>query len=429
MIADFFVKYLLKSKISLPIAILLLLLTNTAFSQYGWHQLNSGATNNLHGVKFYSANFGMVVGENGKILRTTNGGLNWFSGTVVSSLAMYKLAYVDSLRWTIVGQNGLILYSSNAGSSWNVNGTAGVSVNLADIQFVKTEGVTSDTGYIAGVNGTLLRTTNGGVTWSQVPVITSNNLYFVHFVGQNTGFVGGYNVAIKTTNAGVNWTTVTPAPNMELSRADFKDSDNGIIVGGTDISNDGVIYRTSNGGANWSEYLTPFEALKSVIYLTNGNISIVGNNGIILMSYTNGNNWEIQTSPVTTFLRDSYFVDTSTAYAVGNSGTIIKTTSAGVIINVHQISSEIPSSFRLYQNYPNPFNPSTNFWFDIPVSGLVSLKIYDSLGREVKTVLNKVLQAGRYEYTYQGENIPSGLYFYTLTANDFSQTMKMILVK
>ena len=115
------------------------------------------------------------------------------------------------------------------------------------------------------------------------------------------------------------------------------------------------------------------------------------------------------------------------------------------VFGIKQISSEVPEGFKLYQNYPNPFNPVTKIKFNIPSlirrgAGVVVLKVYDILGREVTTLVNKKLQPGTYEAEWpartggDASNYPSGVYFYQLTVNSeqkimFSETKRMVLVK
>jgi hypothetical protein len=83
----------------------------------------------------------------------------------------------------------------------------------------------------------------------------------------------------------------------------------------------------------------------------------------------------------------------------------------------------------LFQNYPNPFNPVTNIQFDIPKESFVTLKVYDIRGKEVKTLANENRQAGSYYITFNASALASGVYFYKLTAGDFTSTMKLVLVK
>lgn len=98
---------------------------------------------------------------------------------------------------------------------------------------------------------------------------------------------------------------------------------------------------------------------------------------------------------------------------------------------VHEVSSHLPDHFELSQNYPNPFNPTTTIRFSIPVGtyGHTSLRVYDVLGREVRTLVNENLQAGSYETTFDGSGLASGVYFYRLQAGEFVSTKKLLLLK
>jgi uncharacterized repeat protein (TIGR01451 family) len=92
-------------------------------------------------------------------------------------------------------------------------------------------------------------------------------------------------------------------------------------------------------------------------------------------------------------------------------------------------TAALPISYELYQNFPNPFNPSTMFRFDLPAVGLVTLQIYDLLGREIRTLINEVKEPGRYSLEWSGANVSSGVYFYRLSSGDFTMTKKFILQK
>lgn len=98
-------------------------------------------------------------------------------------------------------------------------------------------------------------------------------------------------------------------------------------------------------------------------------------------------------------------------------------------VGVENTGTEIPDKFELSQNYPNPFNPVTTIKFGIPRSEVVKLRVYDMLGREIKTLVNENLSAGNYEYKFDASTISSGIYFYKLDAGDFSAIKKMVLVK
>jgi hypothetical protein len=89
----------------------------------------------------------------------------------------------------------------------------------------------------------------------------------------------------------------------------------------------------------------------------------------------------------------------------------------------------LPDKFYLSQNYPNPFNPSTTIEYDIPKAGLVTLKIYDILGREVRTIVNEEKTAGRYKISFNASSFASGVYFYRLTSGGYTSIKKMVLLK
>ena len=107
----------------------------------------------------------------------------------------------------------------------------------------------------------------------------------------------------------------------------------------------------------------------------------------------------------------------------------INGTEFGEVVNsVYNLSNGL-SNYTLHQNYPNPFNPSTIISYSIPQGSFVSLKVYDLLGNEIATLVDEEKHAGSYEVEFVVVGLPSGIYFYKLIANGFTQTKKMILIK
>jgi hypothetical protein len=89
----------------------------------------------------------------------------------------------------------------------------------------------------------------------------------------------------------------------------------------------------------------------------------------------------------------------------------------------------IPVNYALGQNYPNPFNPATKIQVDIPTATFTDIRVYDILGRLVKTIVNSELSAGKHTYQLNASDFSTGVYFYTMRAGDFSQTKKMVVIK
>ncbi|MDQ3193396.1 MAG: T9SS type A sorting domain-containing protein, partial [Bacteroidota bacterium] len=98
-------------------------------------------------------------------------------------------------------------------------------------------------------------------------------------------------------------------------------------------------------------------------------------------------------------------------------------------VSIKQISSSTPEKFSLSQNYPNPFNPKTVISYRLAVGSTVSLKVYNMLGNVISVLINEYQHTGAYEVDFDAGDIPSGIYFYKLTANEFSETKKMNLIK
>ena len=99
------------------------------------------------------------------------------------------------------------------------------------------------------------------------------------------------------------------------------------------------------------------------------------------------------------------------------------------VTSIPYLNSNIINSFQLFQNYPNPFNPSTIISYTIPMQENVSLKVYDILGSEIATLVNKVQNEGTYEIKFESINLNSGIYFYQLKAGNFIETKKMIILR
>jgi hypothetical protein len=88
-----------------------------------------------------------------------------------------------------------------------------------------------------------------------------------------------------------------------------------------------------------------------------------------------------------------------------------------------------PQFFKLYQNYPNPFNPSTSIGYQLPASDFVTLKVYDILGKEVKTLVSERKDAGNHSVQFNASNLANGVYFYRLETKTYQDTRKLLLLK
>jgi hypothetical protein len=162
----------------------------------------------------------------------------------------------------------------------------------------------------------------------------------------------------------------------------------------------------------------------------------VGNAGTIARTTDAGSTWTLLPPRTANNLYAISVADTNRGIIVGGNGTIIRLTDSGMVAtDVRGSALAAPSGFRLEQNYPNPFNPVTKIRFGIGAASSVSLRLYDLLGRQVATLADEELAPGSYERTFDGSKLPSGMYFYRLRAAGHDgrparvETRKLLLLR
>ncbi len=168
------------------------------------------------------------------------------------------------------------------------------------------------------------------------------------------------------------------------------------------------INKSTDGGDNWTEYEIKNTTFKPKP-IAGGSAGYQGDH-IVLISRDN-------------YLNAFWMADYSGIYQVWSS--VIDRN----ILGVKKQIDNTPASFKLYQNYPNPFNPTTLIKYTVGKESFVTLKIFDSLGREVKTLVNKFQYPGEYEVNFKPGSLSTGIYFYILRSGNLQATKKMLLLK
>ena len=408
--------------------IVLFLSYRFAFSQW-IVQYTSSPAQSCYCLKFFDSNTGyhsgvLYNGSTMNIYKTTNGGVNYTAQNSNFTSQRFMSIYMKHPDTVFISGNyGKILRTVNGGNNW---------VTLysdTTLQFWGLFFTSSNTGYVAGSNGRIMKTTNKGDNWNVLTSNTSTALDGIYFVNENTGYVGGANVFLKTTDAGQTWVNKVGSFISAFETAGgvyFSDANTGIY--GTNASR---IVKTTNGGDSW--YLvnnTIGGAVWGLAFPTPNIGYACTDSGKVMRTVNGGENWIVQNTPLTgtDHFYEISFPTVNTGYVCSWSGKILKTTDGGATY-VSNINSNVPDEYKLYQNYPNPFNPSTNIKFQLHESGFVTLKVYDAMGKEIRTLLNEKMDAGEYETTFNAEGISSGIYFYKIQSGDFSETRKMLLVK
>lgn len=466
---------------------------------------------------FHDRNTGVIVGLDGVILKTTDGGLSWDSLPGGTSHVLQSVDFFDADNGWIVG--GLpdcnpcggfldgpatILRTTDGGNSWSSKITQpGRPVDVVSgVQFLG-----KDTGWVATSSG-ILKTTNGGELWLSVLHSDSGGYTALHFIDPNTGWaVGGpriakttdggaswipqstdsswglrtvffvneatgwvageFNRIFKTTDGGDTWISQHPLvlPPWDIRSIRFTDTLRGWAAGGG-----GWLFRTTDAGTSWEIQLHPldsaFSSLKSIFFLdathgwiagpgvlktTNGGDTwfkssdtegddifftdtldgwMTQDEGYVVHTSDGGTTWDRVHTGTTRDLGSVFFTDRYTGYFTGRYGTILKTTTGGGVTGVeHETYDGLPAVFSLLPNFPNPFNGSTVLLFELPRATEVLLRIFDLLGREVKTIVDERMTAGVHRVVWDAGGYPSGVYYCTVRAGGQSRTGKMLLVR
>lgn len=381
-------------------------------------------------VSFPSENTGFST-ANGITKKTTNGGYNWSS---LSGGNLTGIFFINNSTGWVVGYPGYIGKTTN-GSSFTQQPT-GIQDRLNEVFFLN-----ENTGWVVGgdfSNEVIFKTTNGGTNWITQTSGTSNKLFSVHFINENTGWAAGGPSSpkiIKTTNSGQNWFTQnTSVISTPLYSVMFANENTGWAVAG--YLGGETIIKTTDGGQNWfSQSSGDTRYLRDCYVIDSLRSVAVGQGGKIITTTNGGENWNVITTGSSVELWAVDFASDSIGYAIG-SNAVLKTTNGGLTFYTEN-SNQIPDKFLLEQNYPNPFNSVTSIKFKVASTSPylllrgtpVSLKVYNLLGREVAVLVNGYLQLGTYQVNFNAENLTSGIYFYRLETDSFSETKKLVLMK
>ena len=150
-----------------------------------------------------------------------------------------------------------------------------------------------------------------------------------------------------------------------------------------------------------------------------------------MYSWNEGQSWGAaqlaNTSVYSLAIQDAFLFAGTANYPIGEG--VWRQQLSGFVDRINDATPMTPPHFLLEQNYPNPFNPTTVITYDIAKRSRVSLKVYDVLGREVATLINAEKSPGQYQATFNGSDLPSGVYFYRIHAGNYTAVKKLLLLK
>ena len=401
------------------------------------------------------------------LYKSIDGGKYWFGLDSSLGIGHVSFLYVDELNTNIIyiikgisvyGNAGIFYRTTDGGESWYVaqNITQNVIKWIGISPFNKSEIYFISDGFI----NILYRSTDGGENWEEIgsfPSDSHGNRVTVAldllrdstlYAGVSTDLLGDF--FYKSTNRGDSWIFVSEPP---VGTAETR----------SDLFLLGRIYlfaqykATDDGGFNWYAFDSGLPNQQNYLsFYMNANypnkLFNLRRDGLYVTK-NDSINWQLiedsETLPLNVGSGGFNFGDVgqminlfieveSNQFYVGTAQGIYK---SNLITNIQEEINNAEFNFHLEQNYPNPFNPNTKIVFTIPSNlpdgktgvkretSNVTLKVYDILGKEVATLVNEELEAGKYEIDFIVRDLSSGIYFYTFRSGSFVKTKKMVLIK
>ncbi|MBN2571759.1 MAG: T9SS type A sorting domain-containing protein [Ignavibacteriales bacterium] len=371
-----------------------------------------------------------VFASGTNVYYTNNGGTSWIQKSFTHAI---DLSVIDENNIWIVTGLGKIYKSDTSFTSPTEQLNDPTKVNFINYieMFDSNNGIAMGDAY-SPFKEVVFKTTDGGTNWNVVSgadldsMVSGDFWRRIDFVDMNVGyfFESGVNPQklLKTTDGGASWSETSFNKNAHIIK--FYNEDIGLAY------ETGKIYRTTNGGTSWDEFgisstcwgndieFLPGDSMK-VWLVTSEQVFYSSNLGSAWMNVSINREGKD--------LRDIIFVDENNGWILGDG--IILHTNTGGLSNIQGQPNQIPDNYSLEQNYPNPFNPSTNIKFSLPEASIVKLSIYNILGEQVSLLKNEQMNAGVHTVDFNAGNLTSGVYFYRIEAEDFTEVKKMILLK
>ncbi len=332
---------------------------------------------------FIDANTGFYTGDlatSSVIFKTTNGGINWVNK--LNTFIIRDIKFFDNNTGVFIAEYGRTYLTTDCGENWQITTGGGWSVVHSFYALTRITWLIANDG--------IYKTTNSGSSWRYIELYgTGMSAYSLFFINSYTGF-----------NACTN----------------------------------GTVFKTLNGGENWSLISNlGFQFYNNAnLFFTNATTGYIGSteNYTSLKKTTNGGyNWVPQTTYPFTNIYRIYFINQNTGFAGDLYGKIYKTTNGGIVLSENNPVNAVPD-YELGQNYPNPFNQFSIIDFKLQMKSNVAIKVYDAAGREVQTLVDETLAPGTYRVRFDGSGLSSGLYYYCMTVGGKMKAVrKMVMMK
>ncbi|MCE1190516.1 MAG: T9SS type A sorting domain-containing protein, partial [Ignavibacteria bacterium] len=440
-------------------------------TDYGntWLRFNAGIENR--------SITGIAVATDGKVYCSAK-----FAGIYFSSdgCISWNNLSVSRQKATIIGfsvnaageifaadQAGMLYKSTNTGCNWTIADKGITNQSTSEINRIIWQ---QDGKGLLVKEKSLFRTLNNGKDWVEIPLPEGMSYAFLCPGPGNSMYASAEGNLYQSTDFGTYWSQIKAPDYSDDNGFRIYSGQSGILLS---INKNADIKRTEAGGMNWMSTfingnVSGFDWGAGVVKESGTILFVVMHKGGILRSVNNGISWEL----VNNGIPSQYFYD----LVVTKSGILYVATGSGVYRSTNNgddwnaVNTGLPlgvvrsiivgndgylfcgvdgqgiyksaeplrvenemavtkEKFTLEQNYPNPFNPATTITYNVPVSGSVTLVIFDVTGKEIARLVDGYKKAGSYSVQFSASNLVSGVYFYQLKANGCVETKKMTLIK
>jgi photosystem II stability/assembly factor-like uncharacterized protein len=372
----------------------------------------------------------IFVQMDSSIFVSSDNGTTWaMADSGLPNRAIWSITVIDSDLCAVT--NGGIFLSSNDGKSWrSINGC------VMDTTYPTKLIVSGSNLIVATQSSEFFLSTDKGASWK----ITGGNLpppnQSLTAIGSDV-FAGFYEAGVyRSTDNGVTWTNLNDTLVGITSFASIGSSIYAArphwagAVFDTFPPYWGGVFRSTDNGKSWMTVSSGLPKNPEVTSLTAHGQNVFVAAGYRLYYYSvNGDTWTDVSDGLPSAFSVALFINDSDVFIGEGMGGIWRRPLSQIVTGIKEPWIQTPAAFWLAQNYPNPFNPTTVIKYQLPTNTLVSLEVYDILGRRVKTLVSEHQSAGAHSVSFNAGGLSTGVYFYRLTAGGFIGTKKLMVIK
>ncbi len=354
-----------------------------------WSTVNSGVDNHLQAVKFLDDNLGLIVGDAGIILKTTDGGLNWIELPLgFLTIDLKCVEFINHEKYIAGGTKKSLLRSSNSGLSWE------------KFSFTATKPIEILNNIVLANDGTIMLNLYSEDLSS--PPVTSNSAWYSTNFGESITAYTYFNTDSKC------------KPVMLKDKSAFIHK-----------IKYGLWFYPQLGQFTYTKPAAPFFQPDEMYFIDTLRFIFALNDGTLIITENGWNSWKSVNLSNTKINRFS-FTDPDYGIVAGDGfiGYFDRTT-----VDIKNETTTNPDGFIVNQNFPNPFNGETVISLNLPEPAVLKITLYDITGAVVKKLESGYVNAGYYQKRFTFNDLSSGVYFYRVEAGKFVSTKKMILLR